>query len=95
MQLRLWPKSRRLHNFSPVANCPHANVLNTEPPAVHGDTPRFPNRTPSLRHGSRPAVRLYYPDLRGRNRYVCIAMKQETGYSFIPTAYLYRRIKGG
>ena len=44
-----------------------------------------------------PAVRLYYrlyPDLRGRNRYVCIIVKQERGYSTIPTAYLDRKIKG-
>lgn len=46
---------------------------------------------------TRAAVRLYYrmyPDLRGRNRYVCIVVKQEHGYSFILTAYLDRRIKG-
>ena len=46
---------------------------------------------------SRPAVRLYYrlyPDLHGRNRYVCIVVKQERDYSFILTAYLDRRIKG-
>ena len=46
---------------------------------------------------SSPAVRLYYrlyPDLRGRNRYVCLAVKREADYSFILTAYLDRRIKG-
>ena len=46
---------------------------------------------------SRPAVRLYYrlyPDLRGRNRYICIVVKQEHGYFYILTAYLDRRIKG-
>ena len=46
---------------------------------------------------SRPAVRLYYrlcPDLHGRNRYVCIVVKQERGYSYILTAYLDRSIKG-
>ncbi len=46
---------------------------------------------------TREGVRLYYrmyPDLRGRNRYVCIVVKQERGYSFILTAYLDRRIKG-
>ena len=46
---------------------------------------------------SSPAVRLYYrlyPDLRGRNRYMCLVVKRETGYSFILTAYLDRRIKG-
>ena len=44
------------------------------------------------------AVRLYYrlyPDLRGRNRYICIVVKREANYSFILTAYLDRRIKGG
>ena len=42
-------------------------------------------------------VRLYYrlyPDLRGRNRYICLVVKKETSYSFILTAYLDRRIKG-
>ena len=46
---------------------------------------------------SSPAVRLYYrlyPDLRGRNRYICVVVKRETGYPFILTAYLDRRIKG-
>ena len=46
---------------------------------------------------SNPAVQLYYrlyPDLRGRNRYLCLVVKRETGYSFILTAYLDRRIKG-
>ena len=46
---------------------------------------------------SRLGVRLYYrlyPDLRGRNRYVCIVVKKDTGYSFILDAYLDRRIKG-
>ena len=46
---------------------------------------------------SSPAVQLYYrlyPDLRGRNRYVCLVVKREAGYSFILTAYLDRRIKG-
>ena len=46
---------------------------------------------------SRPDVRLYYrlyPDLLGRNRYVCIVVKQERCYSLILTAYLDRRIKG-
>ena len=42
---------------------------------------------------SNPAVKLY-PDLRGRNRYLCLVVKRETGYSFILTAYLDRRIKG-
>ena len=47
---------------------------------------------------SGPAVRLYYrlyPDLRGRNRYICIVVKREDDYSFVLTAYLDRRIKGG
>ena len=46
---------------------------------------------------SSPSVQLYYrlyPDLRGRNRYICLVVKRETGYSFILTAYLDRRIKG-
>ena len=44
-----------------------------------------------------PAVQLYYrlyPDLRGRNRYICLVVKEERGYSFILTAYLSRSIKG-
>ena len=46
---------------------------------------------------SSPTVELYYrlyPDLRGRNRYVCLVVKRESSYSFILTAYLDRRIKG-
>ncbi len=46
---------------------------------------------------SNPAVQLYYrlyPDLRGRNRYVCLVVKRGRDYSFILTAYLDRRIKG-
>ena len=46
---------------------------------------------------SGPAVQLYYrlyPDLWGRNRYVCLVVKRESSYSFILTAYLDRRIKG-
>ena len=42
---------------------------------------------------SSPAVRLY-PDLRGRNRYVCLVVKRGRSDSFILTAYLDRRIKG-
>ena len=38
-------------------------------------------------------VRLY-PDLRGRNRYICLVVKRESSYSLILTAYLDRRIKG-
>ena len=46
---------------------------------------------------SSPTVHLYYrlyPDLRGRNRYICLVVKRETGYSFILTGYLARSIKG-
>lgn len=35
-----------------------------------------------------------YPDLRGRNRYVCLVVKRRRDYSFILTGYLSRRIKG-
>ena len=47
---------------------------------------------------SSPVVKLYYrlyPDLRGRNRYLCLVVKAESGYSFVLTAYLSRGIKGG
>lgn len=43
-------------------------------------------------------VQLYYrlyPDLRARNRYICLVVKAESGYSFVLTAYLSRSIKGG
>ena len=46
---------------------------------------------------SRPTVLLYYrlyPDLRGRNRYLCLVVKRDRNYSFILTGYLDRRIKG-
>ena len=46
---------------------------------------------------SSPTVELYYrlyPDLRGRNRYVCLVVKRGSSDSFILTAYLDRRIKG-
>ena len=46
---------------------------------------------------SSPTVKLYYrlyPDLRGRNRYICLVVKAVKGYSFILTAYLSRGIKG-
>lgn len=46
---------------------------------------------------SSPAVHLYYrlyPDLQGRNRYICLVVKREADYSFILTAYLARSIKG-
>ena len=44
-----------------------------------------------------PAVQLYYrlyPDLRGRNRYICLVVKRGADYSFILTGYLARSIKG-
>ena len=47
--------------------------------------------------GSSPTVYLYfrlYPDLRGRNHYICLVVKKETDYSFILTGYLARRIRG-
>ncbi|MDE2999525.1 MAG: PBECR2 nuclease fold domain-containing protein [Gemmatimonadota bacterium] len=47
--------------------------------------------------GSNQTVHLYYrlyPDLRGRNRYLCLVVKRSTSYSFILTAYLARKIKG-
>ena len=46
---------------------------------------------------SSPAVQIYYrlyPDLRGRNRYICLVVKREDDYSFILTGYLSRSIKG-
>ena len=46
---------------------------------------------------SSPRVQLYYrlyPDLRSRNRYICLVVKGGAGYSFILTTYLDRRIKG-
>ena len=42
-------------------------------------------------------VHLYYrlyPDLRGRNRYICLVVKRGTDYSFILTGYLGRSIRG-
>ena len=42
-------------------------------------------------------VQLYYrlyPDLRGRNRYICLVVKRGTDYSFILTGYLGRSIRG-
>ncbi len=42
-------------------------------------------------------VQLYhrlYPDLRGRNRYICLVVKSGTDDSFILTGYLTRQIKG-
>ena len=46
---------------------------------------------------SSPTVDLYhrqYPDLRGRNRYLCLVVKRRRSHSFILTGYLTRRIKG-
>ena len=46
---------------------------------------------------SSPTVQLYYrlyPDLRGRNRYICLVVKRVGSDSFILTGYLDRRIKG-
>ena len=46
---------------------------------------------------SSPTVHLYYrlyPDLRGRNRYICLVVKRASTYAFIPTGYLARSIKG-
>ena len=46
---------------------------------------------------SNPTVRLYYrmyPDLQGRNRYVCIVVKKGRRFSLILTGYLDRKIKG-
>lgn len=46
---------------------------------------------------SNQSVRLYYrlyPDLQGRNRYVCLVVKRERTYGFILTGYLTRSIKG-
>ena len=47
--------------------------------------------------GSSPTVQLYYrlyPDLRGRNRYVCLVVTQGSDHATILTAYLDRKIKG-
>ena len=44
-----------------------------------------------------PTVQLYYrlyPDLRGRNRYVCLVVKRGADYSVILPGYLGRSIKG-
>ena len=35
-----------------------------------------------------------YPDLRGRNRYICLVVKRGADYSFILIGYLGRSIKG-
>ena len=46
---------------------------------------------------SSPTVRLYYrlyPDLRARNRYLCLVVKRDGDDSFILTGYLDRKIKG-
>ena len=54
-----------------------------------------PDAVRPSRSGS--AVQLYYrlyPDLRGRNRYICLVVKSERDYSFILTGYLSRSIRG-
>ena len=55
-------------------------------------------RPDAVRHSrASRTVQLYYrlyPDLRGRNRYLCLVVKRERTYSFILTGYLDRRIKG-
>ncbi len=59
------------------------------------DTLARPDAVSPSRSG--PAVQLYYrlyPDLQGRNRYICLVVKRERDYSFILTAYLGRSIKG-
>ena len=59
------------------------------------DTLASPDAVRPSRSG--PAIQLYYrlyPDLRGRNRYLCLVVKRESGYSFVLTAYLSRSIKG-
>lgn len=46
---------------------------------------------------SSPTVQLYYrlyPDLRARNRYLCLVVKRDGEDSFILTGYLDRKIKG-
>ena len=46
---------------------------------------------------SSPTVQLnyrLYPDVRGRNRYLCLVVKREEDQSFILTGYLARSIKG-
>ncbi len=46
---------------------------------------------------SSPTVNLYYrlySDLRGRNRYICLVVKEERTYAFVLTGYLTRSIKG-
>ena len=46
---------------------------------------------------SSPMVQLYYrlyPDLQGRNRYVCLVVKKRDDRSSILTGYLDRKIKG-
>ena len=46
---------------------------------------------------SSAAVQLYYrlyPDLQGRNRFLCLVVKRETDHSFILTGYLAQSIKG-
>ena len=60
-----------------------------------GETLAEPDAVRPSRSSS--TVQLYYrlyPDLRGRNRYVCLVVKRRDDRSFILTAYLDRTIKG-
>lgn len=46
---------------------------------------------------SSPTVNLYYrlySDLRGRNRYICLVVKEERTYAFVLTGYPTRSIRG-
>ena len=59
------------------------------------ETLASPDAVRPSRHS--PAVQIYYrlyPDLRGRNRYICLVVKREADSSFILTGYLSRSIKG-
>lgn len=76
------------------------HILQRHPEMAHqmhrfADTLARPDAVTTSR--SSTAVKLYYrlyPDLRGRNRYLCIVLKRQRTHSFILTAYLDRRIKG-
>ena len=76
------------------------HILRRHPEMAHqmhrfADTLASPDAVSASR--SSQTVRLYYrlyPDLRGRNRYLCLVLKRETDYSFILTGYLTRSIKG-
>ena len=46
---------------------------------------------------SSPTINLYYrlySELRGRNRYICLVVKEERAYAFVLTGYLTRSIRG-